>query len=97
MHQYDPDAYWRSLLSGSFNLQGVSWPNLSTGFLRWQYRARREAIRRVVPSAAGMRVLDVGPGTGYWVALWHGLGAATVAGFDLTETSVEHPLLARTG
>lgn len=90
MHQYDPDAYWRSLLSGSFNLQGVSWPNLSTGFLRWQYRARREAIRRVVPSAAGMRVLDVGPGTGYWVALWHGLGAATVAGFDLTETSVEH-------
>ncbi|MGH2344036.1 MAG: class I SAM-dependent methyltransferase [Chloroflexota bacterium] len=90
MRHYDADSYWQSLLSGSFNLQGASWPDLSTGFLRWQYRARETAIRRVVPSVAGKRVLDVGPGTGYWVALWHRLGAASVAGFDLTAASVDH-------
>jgi SAM-dependent methyltransferase len=90
MQAYDPDSYWQTLLSDSFNLQGVSWPELSNGFLRWQYRARRAALRRVVPTAAGLRVLDVGPGVGYWVAYWHRLGAASVAGFDLTAASVEH-------
>jgi SAM-dependent methyltransferase len=87
---YDADSYWESLLSTSFDLQGASWPDLSTGFLRWQYRAREAAIRRGMPSVAGKRVLDVGPGTGYWVAVWHRLGAASVAGFDLTAASVDH-------
>jgi SAM-dependent methyltransferase len=90
MKQYDAEAYWHDLLSGSFNLRGVSWPELSVGFLQWQYRARREALRRVVPHARGLRVLDVGPGTGHWVAFWYGLGATSVAGVDLTETSVQH-------
>lgn len=87
---YDPQPYWRALLSRSLDLRGVSWPDLSLSFNRWQYRARLEAIRRVTPTAAGLRVLDVGAGTGFWVALWQSLGAADVCGVDLTETSVEH-------
>jgi SAM-dependent methyltransferase len=89
MPQYDAPTYWRTLLSSSFNLQGVSWPGFATAFLQWQYRARRGAVLRVAPPVAGKRVLDVGPGTGYWVSLWHELDAALVAGIDLTAESVE--------
>lgn len=88
--EYDARTYWASVLNRSFNLQGVGWPDLSLAFNRWQYRARRDAIRRLVPHARGLRVLDVGPGVGYWVALWQMLGAAEVCGVDLTATSVEH-------
>ena len=88
--QYDPRAYWAALLNGSFNLQGVGWPNLSLAFNQWQYRARRAAVRRLVPDARGLRVLDVGSGTGYWVAMWQFLGASELCGVDLTAASVDH-------
>ena len=88
--EYDPRGYWAALLDRSFNLQGVGWPDLSLAFNRWQYRARRASICRLVSETRGLRVLDVGSGTGYWVALWQLLGATELCGVDLTATSVEH-------
>jgi SAM-dependent methyltransferase len=90
MSHYDAPDYWRNLLTSSCNLQGVSWPGFATAFLQWQYRARRAAVLRVAPPVAGKRVLDIGPGTGYWVSLWHELGAASVVGMDITAASVGH-------
>ena len=39
---------------------------------------------------AGGDVLEIGPGTGFWVHLWDQLGAASVTGVDITLTAVEH-------
>lgn len=85
---YDPDRYWGDVLDASFDLRGVGLVNRSLAFNRWGYRGRRAAADRAVPDARGLRVLDVGSGTGHWVAYWHARGAASVAGLDLTEVSV---------
>jgi len=37
----------------------------------------------------GVRVLDVGSGTGFYVDLWHTLNAGHVTGSDLTEVAVD--------
>ena len=88
VEHYDADAYWRDLLSRSFNLQGVGLVGRSIAFNRWGSRARRAAVARTVPGATGLRVLDVGSGTGHWISYWHLQGAASVSGLDLTEVSV---------
>lgn len=85
----DARLYWQSLLTSSFTLRGVGLPELSLAFNGWQYRAKRAAVRNVVASVEGMHVLDVGCGTGHWVAFWHSLGARAVSGIDLTQISVD--------
>jgi SAM-dependent methyltransferase len=89
MSHYDPPAYWERLLGRGADLRGVGFPDLALTFNRWQYRARSASVRAVVPELAGARVLDVGSGTGYWIALWRALGAAEVCGIDLTVAAVE--------
>jgi SAM-dependent methyltransferase len=89
MSDYDPEAYWKSLLGQSFTLKSVGNCDLSLAFNRWQYRARRHAVQGAVHDVKGLRVLDVGAGTGYWVGFWHSLGAGSVCGVDLTSESVE--------
>ena len=86
--RYDPDRYWREALGESFDLRGVGLIDRSLAFNRWGYRARRAAAAALAPDVGGRRVLDVGSGTGHWVAYWHARGAASVAGMDLTELSV---------
>ncbi|HYW24228.1 MAG TPA: class I SAM-dependent methyltransferase [Terriglobales bacterium] len=85
---YDADRYWRDALAGSFDLQGVGLVNRSLSFNRWGYRGRRAAVTAMAPDVRGLRVLDVGSGTGHWIAYWHSRGAASVAGLDLTDVSV---------
>jgi SAM-dependent methyltransferase len=47
-------------------------------------------LRLVRPLVApDARVLDVGSGTGFYLALWRELGAGSVVGSDLTEVAVE--------
>jgi SAM-dependent methyltransferase len=53
---------------------------------------RRHNFRRVVSSydiGVSPRVLDVGSGTGFYVALWEELFGADVAGLDITEVAVD--------
>lgn len=87
---YDADRYWRDTLARSFDLQGVGLVNRSLAFNRWGYRGRRAAVTAMTPDVRGLRVLDVGSGTGHWVAYWHSRGAVSVAGLDLTDASVTH-------
>ena len=88
--EYEPALYWKELLSSSFNLTGVGLVGKSHSFNSWGYRARRSAARSLVADAFKLCVLDVGSGTGHWVAFWHTLGAARVAGIDLTAVSVRN-------
>lgn len=85
---YEPREYWEARLSSSFSLSGAGWAGLAEQFLVWQYRAKRRAIRHAGLQSQGLDILDVGPGTGYWVAYWQSTGAANVTAIDISETSV---------
>jgi SAM-dependent methyltransferase len=90
----DTDAlrdYWEERLRGDYSLGGVGYQGLGEAFNRWGYRARRRVFRRVVREfvAPGARVLDVGSGTGFYLALWRELGAGSITGSDLTKVAVE--------
>jgi SAM-dependent methyltransferase len=90
---FDPQRYWSDRLERTYSLGGVGWLGLGEGFNRWMYRVRERVFRRIVGRSLGevrgKRVLDVGSGTGFYVARWHELGAGEVSGADLTDVAVE--------
>jgi SAM-dependent methyltransferase len=91
--EFDPRGYWEERLEGTFSLGGVGWLGLGEPFNNWMYKVRRHAFRRAVRHAVGdargLRVLDVGVGTGFYVERWRELGAGDVTGIDLTDVAVE--------
>jgi SAM-dependent methyltransferase len=89
---FDVADYWEPRLSGHFSLEGVGWLGLGGPFNEWMYRVRRRAFRRYARRylrGDRLDVLDIGSGTGYYLALWREVGATTVTGSDLTGVSVE--------
>jgi SAM-dependent methyltransferase len=84
--------YWESRLRDHYGLEGVGYLRLGRRFNEWMYRVRGEVFDRVVAGlplgGAGTRVLDLGSGTGFYVARWLERGAA-VTGVDLTAVAVE--------
>lgn len=88
--------YWERRLRDHFSLEGVGYLRLGRRFNEWMYRVRGEVFDRVVAeevrpgqrSLEGLRVLEVGPGTGFYVARWLARGAS-VTGVDLTDVVVE--------
>lgn len=85
------DHYWERRLRDHFSLEGVGYLRLGRRFNEWMYRVRGEVFDRVVADLdlpAGVPVLDVGVGTGFYVERWLARGA-TVTGVDLTEVAVE--------
>jgi SAM-dependent methyltransferase len=89
---YDPRDHW-SRLHARGDLSSVGQSGLPADLNAWLYRALERRVRWFV---AGHRVLDgvtsvfdVGAGTGYWVRVWHDLGAARVDGCDLVPAAVD--------
>jgi SAM-dependent methyltransferase len=93
MAEFDARAYWERRLTDRYSLDGVGWIGLGTAFNGWMYRVRRQVflrrLRRLAGDLAGMRVLDIGSGTGFYVQCWHDLGVREVVGADIAETAVE--------
>ena len=84
---YSPIDYW-SRLHERHDLSAVGQSALPLTINLWLYRVlernviaflRRHHLTEPFPD----RAFDVGAGTGYWVDVWHRLGAATVDGCDL--------------
>lgn len=90
---FDPDAYWESRLAADPNLKGVGFAGLSESFNEWMYRVRKPvftgAVRKSGLKPAEANVLDIGCGTGFYINLWTGMGAKSVKGVDITQTSVD--------
>jgi SAM-dependent methyltransferase len=89
---FDPERYWSDRLEQTFSLEGVGWLGLGPEFNKWLYAVRRSVFRRAVDGRVDLgraRVLDVGSGTGFYVALWNELGVSEVMGSDLTSVAVE--------
>jgi SAM-dependent methyltransferase len=92
---FDPERYWSHRLEEKYSLAGVGWLGLSEPFNRWMYAVRRRVFRRALRGSfdhSQARVLDVGSGTGFYVALWQELGVRDVIGCDLTQVAVERLL-----
>jgi SAM-dependent methyltransferase len=87
---FDPGQYWERRLK-TFDLSAVGWQGLGLAYNRWVYRLRRAVFERALRDLGvdwnGKAVLDVGSGTGFYVAEWIALGA-DVTGSDLTRASV---------
>jgi 2-polyprenyl-3-methyl-5-hydroxy-6-metoxy-1,4-benzoquinol methylase len=92
--EYRPAAYWEDLLARQYDLSGVAYPDFPVGFNRALYQRMRAAVLRLVSRGgvrlSGAEVLEIGPGTGFWIDLWQERGAARVTGLDLTQTAVTH-------
>jgi SAM-dependent methyltransferase len=86
---YQPRLYWENRLQSNFNLRGVGHIGFSESYNKWLYR-RKEAVIKALfcgVNLAGKHVLDIGCGTGFFVA-WYLRRGAQVSGIDITDVSV---------
>lgn len=85
---YDPERFWETRLRGRFDLTGAGFRGLGNAFNRALYRQRAvvltRAIRRFHLEPAGADVVELGPGTGFYVKLWQERGVASLVGLDIT-------------
>jgi SAM-dependent methyltransferase len=88
---FDPRQYWDRRLETTWSFQGVGLKNVSKAYNRWLYRVRSRvftrAVRRLDIDPRGARVLDIGPGVGFYVTRWLSLGA-DVTGADIADSAV---------
>ncbi len=90
---YSASEYWENLHRRG-DLSAVGQSALPASINEWLYRSlarnlsrfvRRHGLDRPLPAS----VLDVGAGTGYWVAFWRNFRVARVDGCDLVPEAVE--------
>lgn len=89
---YDPAAYWSARLAGGSAAEGAGWRGLGRAFNRHLYRQRRRVYLRTIRDLGLVRpetrVLEIGPGTGFSVALWRRLGIRDLTGLDIAPPAV---------
>lgn len=89
---YDPSEHWARLHERG-DLSSVGQSALPADLNHWLYRALERRVRWFVRRHhlldGDPTVFDVGAGTGYWVRVWHELGAARVDGCDLVQAAAD--------
>ena len=89
---FDATTYWNDRLSQEFSLRGVGHAQFSKAYNRWLYARKdvvlRSAFRADRHDIKGSTVLDIGPGTGFFVERYLAEGAQ-VTGVDISERSVD--------
>jgi predicted TPR repeat methyltransferase len=56
---------------------------------RQQRRVFLRSLKGLCPDWAAARILDIGPGVGFFVELWRSLGVKTLVGLDIAQTAVD--------
>lgn len=90
---FTPQSYWEARLETRPNLRGTGHRQFSIEYNEAMYRVASERLKSALDLAqidlTGKRVLDVGPGLGYFVQRYIDWGAAHVTGLDITQISVQ--------
>lgn len=90
---YDPRRYWSDRLAAHWSLQGVGYMGYSERYNHYLYLAKLRAVGRALREhgidPGGRRVLDLGPGIGFWLRWYRDRGAAQVAGLEIAAPAVE--------
>jgi SAM-dependent methyltransferase len=88
---YDPASYWERRLRHNFSLAGVGFQALGKPFNNALYRQRLtvlgRTLRRYRVPIEGADIVELGPGTGFYVSEWQRRGARSVVGLDITAVS----------
>ena len=91
--KFDARTYWTLRLERNWSLQGVGLTKQSLSYNRWLYRVRDRVFRRALAvtdlvAVTTPKVLDVGPGVGFYVERWRRRGADVTA-IDIADSVVE--------
>jgi len=88
---FDVQRYWEDRLTRDYSLASVGWLGLGTSYNRWMYRVRQWLFMHRVPRfcpRADFDVLDIGSGTGFYIALWERLSPRSITGIDITDIAI---------
>lgn len=90
--EFDSRSYWDKRLKRNWTLHGVGMLRLAHNYNIWLYHVRNRVFRRNVRAARidvpRADVLDIGPGTGFYVERWRSMGARSVSGVDIADSAV---------
>jgi len=93
-NNFNPDDFWQKRLTKVEGLEGVGYARLGKPFNIWGYKVRKQAFYNLLNpfdfKFNDADVLDIGSGTGFYIAIWNALKAKKVTGLDITEVSVEN-------
>ena len=90
---YDATSFWDARLRSRFDLSGAGFRGLGVPFNAALYRQReivlRRAIRRFRLPIRGADVVELGPGTGFYVERWRAWEVGSLLGLDITSVVPE--------
>jgi SAM-dependent methyltransferase len=90
---YDPATFWESRLRARFDLAAVGYRGLGKPFNEALYRQREvvlgRAIRRHKLRIGGADIVELGPGSGFYVKGWKASGAGSLVGLDIATVVAE--------
>jgi len=92
VNDYDARAFWEARLSRHFDLRGAGLRKRGKRFNWWMYRARVDTLRLALArhriEVKDKSVLDVGCGTGFYIAFWASMGPKHIKGVDIAANSI---------
>ena len=90
---YDPAGFWDDRLRQHFDMIGVGYRRLGRPFNLALYRQRivvlRRALARYRIAAAGADIVELGPGTGFYIDYWQTQGIGSLLGLDIAAVSAQ--------
>lgn len=90
---FNPCQYWEQRLRRHGEVRGAGRLGFGDAYNRWAYRVQRyvflRTLRRTGFDFHRASVLDIGPGSGFYVDRWLELGAAHITGVDITQVATE--------
>jgi SAM-dependent methyltransferase len=95
MHtEYNPKAYWETRLKSGPALNTVGYLGLGLAYNRWLYRIRKQvlerALRRFPIVSEITSLLEVGPGSGFYLPIWSSHGVRDLTAADITQAVVTY-------
>ncbi len=94
MRDFNPKDYWEKRLKHNFDAVGVGDNGLGTRYNEWLYSVRKTVfinkMKTMDMNLGTATVLDIGPGTGFYIDRWKELDVKSIVGADITQVVVEN-------